>query len=140
MAGHRMGRTTEDIRREMTAILREMKDPRISDAMVSVVRVDVTNDLSYCSVYVSSMYGMDKSKEAAKALKNAAGFIRKELGHRLKLRHVPAPLFYATDSIEYSANINKILLDLDIPEEIPEEESDNEADFWYKWSYYLFKR
>ncbi|MEE1153672.1 MAG: 30S ribosome-binding factor RbfA [Acutalibacteraceae bacterium] len=129
MAGHRMGRTTEDIRREMTAILREMKDPRISDAMVSVVRVDVTNDLSYCSVYVSSMYGMDKSKEAAKALKNAAGFIRKELGHRLKLRHVPAPLFYATDSIEYSANINKILLDLDIPEEIPEEESDNEADF-----------
>lgn len=129
MAGHRMGRTTEDIRREMTAILREMKDPRISDAMVSVVRVDVTNDLSYCSVYVSSMYGMDKSKQAAKALKNAAGFIRKELGHRLKLRHVPAPLFYATDSIEYSANINKILLDLDIPEEIPEEESDNEADF-----------
>ena len=129
MAGHRMGRTTEDIRREMTAILREMKDPRISDAMVSVVRVDVTNDLSYCSVYVSSMYGMDKSKEAAKALKNAAGFIRKELGHRLKLRHVPAPIFYATDSIEYSANINKILLNLDIPDEIPEEELDDEADF-----------
>ena len=129
MAGHRMGRTTEDIRREMTAILREMKDPRISDAMVSVVRVDVTNDLSYCSVYVSSMYGMDKSKEAAKALKNAAGFIRKELGHRLKLRHVPAPIFYATDSIEYSANINKILLNFDIPEEIPEEELDDEADF-----------
>ncbi len=129
MAGHRMGRTTEDIRREMTAILREMKDPRISDAMVSVMRVDVTNDLSYCSVYVSSMYGMDKSKEAAKALKNAAGFIRKELGHRLKLRHVPAPLFYATDSIEYSANINKILLDLDIPEEVPEEALEDEADF-----------
>ena len=125
MAGHRMGRTTEDIKRELTAILREMKDPRVSDAMVSVVRVDVTNDLSYCSVYISSMYGMDKSKEAAKALKNAAGYIRKELGSRLKLRHVPAPLFYATDSIEYSANINKMLLDLDIPEE---EEEENEAD------------
>ena len=129
MAGFRMGRTTEDVRRELTAILREMKDPRVSDAMISVVRVEVTNDLSYCSVYISSMYGMEKSKEAAKALKNAAGYIRKELGSRLKLRHVPAPLFYATDSIEYSANINKILLDLDIPEEIPEEESDNEADF-----------
>lgn len=124
MAGFRMGRITEDVRRELTAILREMKDPRVSDAMISIVRVEVTNDLSYCSVYISSMYGMEKSKEAAKALKNAAGYIRKELGHRLKLRHVPAPLFYATDSIEYSANINKLLLDLDIPEEEEADETD----------------
>ncbi len=124
MAGFRMGRTTEDVRRELTAILREMKDPRVSEAMISIVRVEVTNDLSYCSVYISSMYGMEKSKEAAKALKKAAGYIRKELGNRLKLRHVPAPLFYATDSIEYSANINKLLLDLDIPEEEPDEEDE----------------
>lgn len=121
-----MGRTTEDIKRELTAILREMKDPRISDAMVSIVRVEVTNDLSYCSVYVSSMYGMEKSKAAAKALKNAAGFVRKELGNRLKLRHVPSPLFYATDSIEYSANINKLLNDLDIPEEEVEADETDE--------------
>ena len=79
MAGHRMGRTTEDIRREMTAILREMKDPRISDAMVSVVRVDVTNDLSYCSVYVSSMYGMDKSKRRQKLLKMPQALSEKSL-------------------------------------------------------------
>lgn len=124
MAGFRMGRTTEDVRRELTAILREMKDPRVSDAMISIVRVEVTNDLSYCSVYISSMYGMEKSKEAAKALKKAAGYIRKELGNRLKLRHVPAPLFYATDSIEYSANINKLLLDLDIPKEEEKDETD----------------
>ena len=124
MAGFRMGRTTEDVRRELTAILREMKDPRVSEAMISIVRVEVTNDLSYCSVYISSMYGMEKSKEAAKALKNAAGYIRKELGNRLKLRHVPAPLFYATDSIENSAKINKLLLDLDIPEEEPDEEDE----------------
>jgi len=126
MAGYKMGRTTEDIKREMTAILREMKDPRVRDSMISVVRVEVTNDLSYCSVYVSSMYGMEKSKEAVKALKNAAGFVRKELGSRLRLRHTPAPLFYATDSIEYSAGINKILNELDIPEE--EEEEENEED------------
>ena len=67
MAGYKMGRTTEDIKREMTAILREMKDPRVRDSMISVVRVEVTNDLSYCSVYVSSMYGMEKSKEAVQA-------------------------------------------------------------------------
>ena len=58
MAGYKMGRTTEDIKREMTAILREMKDPRVRDSMISVVRVEVTNDLSYCSVYVSSMHGI----------------------------------------------------------------------------------
>ena len=58
--------------------------------------------------------------------KNAAGFVRKELGSRLRLRHTPAPLFYATDSIEYSAGINKILNELDIPEE--EEEEENEED------------
>ena len=123
MATHKLGRTTEDIKRELTAILREMKDPRVKDAMLSIVRVDVTNDLSYCSIYISSMYGMEKSRIAVKTLKNASGFVRKELGNRLNLRHTPAPLFYATDSIEYSANINKILNDLDIP---PQEEEDGE--------------
>lgn len=123
MSTHKLGRTTEDIKRELTAILREMKDPRVKDAMLSIVRVDVTSDLSYCSIYISSMYGMEKSKIAVKTLKNASGFVRKELGSRLNLRHTPAPLFYATDSIEYSANINKILNDLDIP---PQEEEDGE--------------
>ena len=123
MSTHRMGRTTEDIKRELTAILREMKDPRVKDSMLSIVRVDVTNDLSYCSIYISSMYGMETSKNAVKALKNASGFVRKELGNRLNLRHTPAPLFYATDSIEYSANINTILNNLDIP---PEEENTDE--------------
>lgn len=108
-----MGRTTEEIKRELTAILREMKDPRVSTGLVSIVRVEVTNDLSFCKVYISSVDGMEKAKEAVKALKSAEGFIRRELGHRLKLRHVPQPLFSATDSIEYSANISKMLNDLD---------------------------
>ena len=59
MASHRIDRTTEDIKRELTAILRELKDPRVQETMLSVVRVEVTNDLSYCKVYVSSMEGMD---------------------------------------------------------------------------------
>lgn len=117
MAGHRIDRTTEDVKRELTAILREMKDPRVSENFISVVRAEVTNDLSYCKVYISSMKGADKAKEAVKALKAASGFIRRELGHRLKLRHVPQPIFEATDSIEYSANISRILNDLDIKED-----------------------
>ena len=107
-----MGRTTEDIRREVSAILRELKDPRVSGCMLSVVRVEVTNDLSYCTVYVSAMEGMETAENAVKGLKSAAGYVRRELGNRLKLRHVPELLFKATDSIEYSANISKLLNDL----------------------------
>ncbi|GHU81598.1 ribosome-binding factor A [Clostridia bacterium] len=113
MSGHRIDRTTEDVKREITAILREMKDPRVSSGLISVVRVEVTNDLSYCKIYVSSMQGIENAKEAVKALKAAEGFVRHELGSRLSLRHVPKPIFTATDSIEYSANISKLLLDLD---------------------------
>ncbi|WP_294388200.1 30S ribosome-binding factor RbfA [uncultured Ruminococcus sp.] len=124
MAGHRLERTTEDIKRELTAIFRELKDPRVQQAFLSIIRVDVTNDLSYCTVYVSAMEGLDRANEAVKGLKSAAGFIRRELSHRLKLRYVPQLIFKATDSIEYSANISRILNDLDIPDdEVDEDES-----------------
>ena len=116
MPSHRIERTTEDIRRELTAIFRELKDPRVSGAFLSIVRVEVTNDLSYCTVQVSAIEGLDRAKEAVKGLKSAGGFIRRELGHRLRLRHVPELIFNATDSIEYSANISRILSSLDIPE------------------------
>lgn len=122
MSGHRIERTTEDIKRELTAIFRELKDPRVQNVFLSIVRVEVTNDLSYCTVQVSTIEGLDKAKEAVKGLKSAAGFIRRELGHRLKLRHVPELIFNATDSIEYSANISRILGSLDISED--EEEND----------------
>lgn len=124
MSGHRIERTTEDIRRELTAIFRELKDPRVSTAFLSIVRVEVTNDLSYCTVHVSAMEGLDRAKEAVKGLKSAGGFIRRELGHRLRLRHVPELLFTATDSIEYSANISRILSSLDITESEDADESD----------------
>jgi ribosome-binding factor A len=111
MAGHKLGRVTEDIKRELTAIFRELKDPRVQ-GLISIVRVDLTNDLSYCTVYVSAMEGMDRAKEAVKGLKSASGFIRRELGRRLSLRKVPEMIFKATDSIEHSANIARILNNL----------------------------
>ena len=113
MPSYKLGRTTEDIRREVSAILRELKDPRVSGCMLSVVRVEVTNDLSYCTVYVSAMEGMETAENAVKGLKSAAGYVRRELGNRLKMRHVPEMIFKATDSIEYSANISRILHDLE---------------------------
>lgn len=130
MANHRADRVSEDIKRELTAILREMKDPRLHNGLISVVRCDITHDLSYCKVYISSMNGLDNAKEAAKALKNAAGYIRRELGIRLKLRYAPALAFEATDSIEYSANISRILTDIERKSEelrkTQQEENENE--------------
>ena len=89
---------------------------------MSIVRVEVTNDLSYCTVQISAIEGLDRAKQAVKGLKSASGFIRRELGHRLKLRHVPELIFNATDSIEYSAHISRILNDLDVEQD--EEEND----------------
>lgn len=124
MAGHRLERTTEDIKRELTAIFREVKDPRVKDAFVSIIRVEVTNDLSYCTVQISAIEGLKRAKEAVKGLQSASGFIRRELGARLKLRHVPELIFHATDSIEYSANISRILNSLDIQKDSGEENDD----------------
>ncbi len=121
MPSYKIDRVTEDVRRELSAILRDLKDPRVRDCLLSIVRVEVTNDLSYCTVYVSTMEGMETTKNAVKGLKSAAGYIRRELGKRLSLRHVPEMLFKPTDSIEYGAHISKILSDLETAEEEEEE-------------------
>ena len=78
MSGHRLERITEDIKRELTAIFRELKDPRITQTMLSIVKVEVTGDLSLCKVYVSAIDGMEKAKEAVLGLKFASGYIRQE--------------------------------------------------------------
>lgn len=116
MPSYKIDRINEDVRREMCAILRELKDPRISQ-MLTVVHVDVTKDLSYATVYVSALEGMEKTKESVKGLKSAAGYIRRELGVRLSLRSMPELRFVADDSIARSAEINKIINSLDIPKD-----------------------
>ena len=108
MAGYRASRLNEDIMRELCAIIRRLKDPRISP-LLSVVKVEVTNDLSYATCYVSCIEGMEKTKESVKGLKSAAGFIRRELGHALPLRSTPEIRFVADDSIEHSARINQLI-------------------------------
>ena len=114
MQSRKIDRITEDIKRELTSILREMKDPRVHNSIISIVRVDVSSDLSTCKAYISSVDGLDKAKEAVKWLKSAAGYIRREVGSRLPLRYVPVMNFCATDSIEYSANISRILNEMNL--------------------------
>jgi ribosome-binding factor A len=120
MSGHKIDRINEDIKRELSAIFRTLKDPRIS-SMITVLRVDVTNDLSYATIHVSTVEGEDKTAESVKGLKSARGYIRKELASALSLRHVPELRFVADNSIAYSAQINKILKGLNLT---PDKESD----------------
>ena len=86
MAGFKLNRINEDVRRELMDILRNMKDPRISGGMISIVRVEVTNDLSHCKVYISALEGMEKAKEYLEEAKkiNSEDEIVKQLVTMLK--------------------------------------------------------
>ena len=109
MPSHRIDRSAEDIKRELTDIFRSLKDPRVTSCLLSIVRVELTNDFSVCKVYVSAMEGIEHARNAVKGLKSAAGYIRHELSLRLRLRHTPELRFIADNSIEHSADISKLL-------------------------------
>jgi ribosome-binding factor A len=109
MTNYRSGRINEEMKKEISNIIRsDIKDPRVT-AMVSVTKVDVTKDQKYAKVYVS-VYGEGKSKEDTfEALRNSAGFIRREVGHRVKLRNTPEIIIEQDNTIEYGMHIDKIL-------------------------------
>lgn len=106
MTNFSLARLAENVKRELTSIFRSVKDYRVKDAMVSIVRVELTSDLSYAKVFISSMSGIEETKLAAEGLKNAKGFIRKELNSRIQMRKSPELIFIADTSAEYSARIN----------------------------------
>ena len=108
MAGYKVDRISEDVKRELTDIMRSLKDPRIS-GLITIVRTEMSKDMSQVKVYVSSMDGIEGAKEAVKGLKSAAGFIRREINNRLEMRRSPAFQFVADDSIAHSADIARIL-------------------------------
>ncbi len=108
MAGYRRGRINEELTRELCAIIREVKDPRVSNALVSITSSDVTADMKYAKVYFSCIGSTDKN-EVKKGLESASGFIRKQVALRLNLRQTPELKFISDDSIEYGAHINSLL-------------------------------
>ena len=127
--GHRQGRMGEEIRKIISDLLfKGLKDPRLS-AMISITAVEVTSDGSYATVYVSVL-GMDPDKEKAAAqqqdtldaLNSAKGFIRKEIGRQIKLRHVPDLIFKIDKSLEYGRHIDELISILDIRHDEEEDE------------------
>ena len=123
MAKYRRDRINEEIQKEMTSILRRVKDPRVSDAFISVTAADCTADLKYAKIYYSALSG-DK-KEIAQGLRAANGFIRRELARSLNLRITPELTFVPDTSISYGAHIASILETLEIS---PEDPKDDEED------------
>lgn len=108
MSVNRIGRINEEFRKELSDIIRNMKDPRIP-MMTSVVTVNVTPDLRYAKIYISVMGTEEEQNAAISALKKSAGYVRRELGNRMKMRYTPEPVFELDHSMEHGARITELL-------------------------------
>lgn len=117
MANHNLNRLTEDIKREISSALPEIKDKRISGEIVSVSHIELTSDLSYCKVYISVLGNERKTNEAVECLEKAAGFFIKRINSRIKMRKMPKLIFLPDNSQEYYEKISRIIDELPKPVE-----------------------
>ena len=108
MASNRINRINEEIQKELSQLLRKVKDPRVQDTMISITRVETTPDLRYAKVYVSFLQE-ERARDAMAGLKSAGGFLRRELGHNLQLRYAPELVWSLDDSIAYGARMLKLI-------------------------------
>ena len=108
------GRMAQDMKRELIAIIGEMKDPRVTGGLLTVTRLDVTPDLDVAKVYVSVMGREDGPKPAIEALNRAAGHVRTEVSKKMHIRKAPRFVFVKDEGAAYAAHINKLLGELDI--------------------------
>ena len=121
MASNRINRINEEIQKELSSLLRTVKDPRVQDTMISITRVETTPDLRYTKVYVSFLQE-ERVKDAMAGLKSAGGYLRWELGHNLQLRYAPEIVWSLDDSITYGAHMLKLINSLEISHEDTDEE------------------
>ena len=113
MASNRIGRINEEIQKELSSLIRNLKDPRVQDTMISITHVETTPDLRWAKVYVSFLQE-DRAKEALKGLKSAGGYLRRELGSALNLRYTPELNWALDDSITYGAKMMKLINSLEV--------------------------
>ena len=112
MANKNQGRLAEDMKRELIAVISTMKDPRLSQGLLTVMRVEVTPDLDVAKVHISMMGKQGGTAEAVQALNKAAGFVRTEISRRMHIRKSPRFVFVADDGAAYAAHINELLAGL----------------------------
>ncbi len=126
MSYNRIDRISEEVRREVDRIIREdLSDPRVAGTF-SVTRAEVTRDLRHAKIYVSVLED-DKREGMMAALKKAAGFIRRELGHNIIIRYSPELTFVSDENIAYGVHIAKVLADAQKTEGATNEENESET-------------
>jgi len=104
----RTRRVGEQMQRELSELIqRELKDPRVG--MITITGVEVSRDMSHAKVYVTVLGGEHSLEETLATLKHAAGFLRHELGHRMKLRIIPELHFFYDASIERGAHLSALI-------------------------------
>ena len=116
MASNRINRINEEIMKELSSLLRTVKDPRVQDTMISITRVETTPDLRYAKVYVSFLQE-ERARDAMAGLKSAGGFLRRELGRGLQLRYAPELVWSLDDSIAYGARMLKLIGSLGVEQD-----------------------
>ena len=121
MASNRINRINEEIQKELASLLRTVKDPRVQNTMISITRVETTPDLRFAKVCVSFLQE-DKAADAMKGLKSAGGYLRRELGRALQLRHTPELMWALDDSITYGAKMLQLINSLEVNHDEPADE------------------
>ena len=125
MASNRIGRINEEIQKELSGLIRNLKDPRVQDTMISITHVETTPDLRWAKVYVSFLQE-ERAKDAMAGLKSASGYLRRELGSALNLRYTPELNWALDDSITYGAKMMKLINSLGVEkDEATDEDTDS---------------
>ncbi|OQB25314.1 MAG: Ribosome-binding factor A [Firmicutes bacterium ADurb.Bin182] len=117
MANVRYSRIGEEIKKVLSEIIRELKDPRIS-SMTTIMSVDISSDLNLAKIKVSVYDQNEQARsDSVLALNHAAGFLSRELGRRMEIRRLPQLRFILDNTIEYSVHISKIINEINHPKE-----------------------
>jgi ribosome-binding factor A len=123
---NRIRRVAEQMKKDVSAIIAsEIKDPRVA-GLTSITDVELSKDLRYASIYVSIFGNDDEKEETLQTLIRASGFIRGEIGRRIRLRYTPEISFYLDNSLEYGAHIERVIRSL--KEETGDEDDRSEQD------------
>lgn len=132
MANFNIRRLNEDIKREISAAVSGVKDPRVAKNFVTVTHCEVTNDLSYCKVHIACLGGEGRTAKAVEGMTAASGYFKKRIASAIRVRKIPELIFLPDNSLEYAAHIEDIISKLPKPvqtddtEEFSEEEYDED--------------
>lgn len=126
MANFNIKRLNEDIRRELSAAVSGVKDPRVANGFVTITHCELTSDMSYCKVGVACMGGENRTAKAVEGMNAAKGYFKKCIASAIRMRKIPELIFQADNSLEYSAHIEEILANLQKP--VSSEDDDLSSD------------